>query len=148
MYRVSELLDYKRERNELGLHTVGDGTTALDAARLMNEQRIGSLLVIDQKGTLVGIFTERDMLTRVVAAEASPGGVAVSEVMTSPVLTCEPGTRLEELRQVMRDKRIRHVPVVDNGRLEGMVSIGDLNIAENETLVETIRSLEAYIAGA
>lgn len=148
MYRVSELLGEKKEHGTVGVITVGDGETALEAARIMNEQHIGSLLVLDQAGTLVGIFTERDMLRRVVAAEVDPSSVTVGTIMTNPVLTCEPGTRLEELRKVMREQRIRHLPVVDDGRLIGMVSIGDLNFAETETLVETIRSLESYIAGA
>jgi len=148
MYRVTELLVEKSERGSGGVITVGEQETALEAARIMNEQHIGSLVVLDQAGTLVGIFTERDMLRRVVAAEANPASVSVGDVMTNPVMTCEPGTRLEELRKVMREQRIRHVPVVDDGRLTGMVSIGDLNFAETETLVETIRSLESYIAGA
>ena len=67
--------------------------------------------------------------------------------MTTPVLTCGPGTKLTEARAVMRDKRIRHLPVAEGGRLVGMISIGDLNMADHQTLEETIRHMESYIAG-
>ena len=66
--------------------------------------------------------------------------------MTRGVLTCSPETHLDDLRQLMRQKRIRHVPVLDEGRLVGMVSIGDLNAAEARNLTETIGFLEAYIS--
>lgn len=129
------------------VHTVAPGASALDAAALMNRQRIGSLVVVDD-GTVIGIVTERDILTRVVAAERGPSVTPVVEIMTSPILTCTPATTLNEVRATMREHRVRHVPVMDADQLVGMVSIGDVTFAERETLSETIHYLEAYIASA
>ena len=118
--------------------------TALAAAELMNERHIGSVLVLDE-GRIVGIFTERDLMRRVVAAHRAAESTLLRDVMTSPVACASPRTLLDELRTVMREKRIRHVPVVDNGRLLGLVSIGDLNRAEREVQDETIQYLQQYV---
>lgn len=128
------------------VHSVPITATVLDAARVMNEVRIGAVVVLDE-GVMVGILTERDILTRVVAAEQDPSRTFVPQVMTREVLTCEPETRIGEARHVMRERRVRHLPVVEQGKLLGMLSIGDLNLVENETLVATIRHMEAYISG-
>ena len=128
------------------LFTIDADRSVLDAARLMNEHRIGAVVVTEAEG-VVGILTERDVMTRVVASERDPSSTAVAEVMTERVLTCTPQTPIGEARQVMRRERIRHLPVTENSQLVGMVSIGDLNVVENETLSETIRYMEAYIGG-
>ncbi|MEC9372301.1 MAG: CBS domain-containing protein [Planctomycetota bacterium] len=122
--------------------------SVLEAARVMNEHHIGSLAVVDAQKQLVGIITERDVLTRVVAPERRPGETKVSEVMTHPVLCCGPETPLDEVRALMREKRIRHLPVVEEGSLVGMISIGDLNTAEAKVMTETIRYLERYMYNA
>ena len=141
MHSVAELLKSKGG----AVHTIAPDRTVLEAAREMNQHRIGSLVVVNE-GRVVGIVTERDILTRVVAAEKTPSTTNVSDVMTAQVLVCEPSTGLDELRALMRQRRIRHVPVVADGRLAGMVSIGDLNTAEAQNLTQTISYLEAYIA--
>lgn len=141
MFIVSEVL---REKGST-VHVVSADATVLEASQIMNEHRIGSVVVTDGE-RIEGIFTERDILTRIVAEERAPSKTKVREVMTSRILTCTPATPLEELRQVMREHRVRHIPVVENGKLAGMVSIGDVNAAEEKTLVETISFLEAYIA--
>ncbi|MEO0482632.1 MAG: CBS domain-containing protein [Planctomycetota bacterium] len=158
MYTVAEVL---REKGSSVL-TIGPDATVLDAAHMMNEARVGSLIVATGEARdgeleacirgpavsgLAGILTERDLLMRVLAAERDPKATRVSQVMTSRVLTCQPTTPLEEIRNVMRDERIRHMPVLDGGWIVGMLSIGDLNIAETVTLTHTIETLEAYIAG-
>lgn len=142
MHTVHELLNAKGE----GVYTISPAASALDAARKMNEHKIGSLVVMDG-GEIAGIVTERDIMTRVVAAELSPSRTLVETVMTRDVATCAPSARLEDLKRLMRERRIRHIPVVGEGRIRGMVSIGDLNAAETRTLTETIGFLEAYIAG-
>ncbi len=119
--------------------------TVLEAAQLMNDRHIGSVLVIDQD-RLVGIFTERDVLRRIVAEERSAATTQLHDVMTRQVACATPHTRLDEIRAVMRRKRIRHMPVVKGKRVAGMISIGDLNKAEREVQVETIRYLEQYIS--
>ncbi len=125
--------------------SLGPGATVLEAALLMNERGIGSVIVID-KDRLAGIFTERDVLRRVVAEQRDPATTKLADVMTSPVACAAPHTTLDEIRQVMRERRIRHVPVVNAKRVLGMISIGDLNKAEREVQVETIRYLEQYIS--
>ena len=142
MHRVADVLRSKGG----AVHTTTPEATALAAARKMNDHHIGSL-VVKEGERLAGIVTERDMLTRIVAGERPPSATRVEHIMTRGVLTCSPETHLDDLRQLMRQKRIRHVPVLDEGRLVGMVSIGDLNAAEARNLTETIGFLEAYIAG-
>jgi CBS domain-containing protein len=127
MARVRDVLSRKAR----SLHTVESGASVLEAARVMNDHKIGSVVVV-HGGRMVGILTERDILTRVVARQ---------------VLTCRPDTTLNEARLVMRERRIRHLPVLEGDRVVGMLSLGDLNNAEHDTLVETIQIMEAYIAG-
>ena len=119
--------------------------TVLEAAQLMNRRRIGSVLVINE-GRLAGIFTERDVLTRIVAEQRDPSATPLGEVMTSPVACAAPHTTLDEIRKVMRDCRIRHIPVAEGERVAGMISIGDLNKAQYDVQAETIRYLEQYIS--
>ena len=119
--------------------------SVLDAAQLMNERHIGSVLVIDQK-RLVGIFTERDVLRRIVAEERPPAATVLSEVMTRQVAFAAPHTTLDEIRKVMRDRRIRHMPVLEKKQVVGMISIGDLNKADHDGQAETIRYLEQYMS--
>lgn len=129
------------------LISIGPGATVLDAAILMNEHHIGCVVVMDGEQT-VGVFTERDMLQRVVVPRQDPGHTFVREVMTTELLCCEPDTPLEEARAVMKNRRIRHLPVVDqNRRLIGLVSIGDLNAYNANTSERTIHVLEQYIYG-
>ncbi len=131
------------------LATLPPEATVLDAAKLMNTRHIGSVLVVNGK-TLVGIFTERDVMRRVVAKHRDPEKTELAAVMTKQVACASPDTTLDELRKVMRDKHIRHVPVVDDHdqSLLGMISIGDLNQARIEVQIETIRYLEQYMSVA
>ena len=141
MHSVSELL-----RSKGGdVYTIASERSVLEAAREMNVHRVGSLVVLDG-GRIVGIITERDIMIRIVAAERPPAATTVEDAMTANVLVCQRSTSLDELRSTMRQRRIRHVPVVEEGQLIGMVSIGDLNAAETRVLTETIRYLEAYIS--
>ncbi len=121
--------------------------TVLEAARLMNDRHIGSVLVIE-KNRLVGIFTERDVLRRIVAEERPASATALKDVMTRQVACAAPHTTLDEIRHVMREKRIRHLPVLDGHTVVGMISIGDLNKAEHDGQEETIRYLEQYMSVA
>lgn len=128
------------------VHSVEEHATVLDAAQIMNDHKIGSVVVM-KNGRMSGILTERDILTRIVAKRQDPETTRVAQVMTREVLTARPSMSANEARGVMREKRIRHLPVVQGDRVLGMVSIGDLNQAEHGVLVETIQSLEVYIAG-
>lgn len=142
MYQVSELIVQKG----CAVATIALRATVLEAAQAMNDRKIGSLIVIDDN-RVVGIITERDILTRIVAVERSPSRTRVEEVMTPNPISCVPETPLEELRSLMHERRVRHIPVLDRGRLAGMVSIGDLNAAEAKDMTQTIGYLKAYIAG-
>ncbi len=121
--------------------------TVLEAARLMNERHIGSVLVTDRK-RLLGIFTERDVLRRVVAEQRDPAATALADVMTRQVAFAAPHTTLDEIRRVMRERHIRHMPVLDRRRIVGMISIGDLNKADHDGQAETIKYLEQYMSVA
>ena len=127
--------------------SVGPGATVLEAALLMNEHRIGSLVVLEA-GRLVGVFTERDVLRRVVAEARNPADTRVADVMTTEVVCCWPETTLEEAAGVMKNRRIRHLPVLDrDGRLLGLVSIGDLNAHQAHDQEQHIHLLNEYLYG-
>jgi CBS domain-containing protein len=127
--------------------SIGPDATVLSAALLMNEHKIGGLVVL-QEAQLVGMITERDLLKHVVAECRDPARTLVKEVMTTEVICCRPHTTLEEARGVMKNRRIRHLPVVDEGRrLDGLISIGDLNAFEAHDHEVTIHVLEEYIHG-
>jgi len=140
MPTVSHLLRTKEARVE----TIEPGVSVLDAANRMNIHHIGSLVVVEGAEP-VGIITERDILTRLVARQRDPSSTLVSEIMTERMIFCSPATTSDEVRRIMRDKRIRHMPVIDEGELVGMVSIGDLNQVEMADLSVTVQNLEAYI---
>ena len=126
--------------------TVRPDANVFDAASRMNEHHIGSLVVTGRDGGVIGIFTERDVLKRVVAAGRDPRETSVASVMTSEVVVCDPETRVDELRATMRARRIRHIPVVSrDGTLVGMISIGDLNAHEAQELEQTIHYIERYM---
>ena len=126
--------------------TIGVADSALTAATLMNERGIGGLIVLDA-GRVAGMFTERDILRRVVAMKRDPAATPVREVMTTPVAFCRRETTLGECRAVMTEKRIRHLPVVDDQGVCGIVTIGDLMAHEVTDHEATIQYLNEYIFG-
>jgi len=124
--------------------SIAPDQTALDAARVMDEKTIGATVVVDGE-QVVGIFTERDLMRRVVVKQLDPADVKIRDVMTGKVYCCTSKTSSDAVRNLMREKRIRHVPVVDEGRLMGVLSIGDLNIAKEKVQEETILFLEQFM---
>jgi CBS domain-containing protein len=127
--------------------TIGPGATVLEAALVMNEHKIGSLVVV-REGQIVGMFTERDVLQRVVGEQREPGRTLVGEVMTTEVACCTLETKIDEARGAMKNRRIRHLPLLDdNGRLQGLISIGDLNAYEASNQEQTIYLLQEYMYG-
>ena len=120
--------------------TISPEATALDAADLMNERRIGALCVVEGE-TLVGVFTERDLLNRVVSGKRDPAKTKVAEVLTSSVITCGPRGTIEDCATVMSHKRVRHLPVMEGTKLVGIVSTGDLmalQVAEKQAFIEDL----------
>jgi CBS domain-containing protein len=143
MAQVRELLERKGGR----VLTIGPAATVLQAATLMNEHRVGALVVVED-GRVVGMFSERDVLRRVVGERRNPEATQVGEVMTAAVVCCAPETDVDEARGVMRDRRIRHLPVADaDGRLLGLISIGDLNALVQADHEQTVFLLTEYIQG-
>ncbi len=142
MPKVSDILN----RKGFDVVTVTPKQMAMDAVNLMNEHRIGAVVVVDGKEA-VGIFTERDLLRRIVAKGVKAEGIPVGKVMSTPIAYCTPETDIAECRLAMTQKRIRHLPVIDQGKLAGLVSIGDVmawEISEHQT---TIQYLNEYISG-
>lgn len=126
--------------------TIGAADSALTAATLMNERGIGGLVVLEG-GRVAGMFTERDILRRIVAMRRDPAATPVRDVMTTPVAYCRRETTLDECRAVMTEKRIRHLPVIDETGVCGIVTIGDLMAHEVTDQEATIQYLNEYIFG-
>lgn len=119
-----------------------------EAAHLMNTHGVGAL-VVQSDARIVGIFTERDVLRRVVAESRDPGLTKVEHVMTREVATLGPDAELDDVRATFMNRRIRHLPVVDDdGRLLGMVSIGDVNAWTLDGQALEIHYLHEYITGS
>ena len=129
------------------VHCIEPGVTVLDAIHKMNQHKLGAL-VVKTGDQVVGMFTERDVLRRVLGEGRNAAEVKVGQVMTQEVICCSPEMDLDEVGAIMKEKRIRHLPVCDGeGKLHGMISIGDLN-AFNVTQQEAqIHFLNDYIYG-
>jgi CBS domain-containing protein len=120
--------------------------TVFDALQLMAEKEVGALVVVDGPNP-VGIISERDYARKIVLYGRSSPTTLVKEIMTSPIVYTHPNQPIEECMAIMTDRRIRHLPVMEEGKLAGIVSIGDLVktiIAEQKF---TIEQLERYITG-
>lgn len=113
------------DRKGRNVFSVTSTTSVADAVAEMNRHRVGSVLIIDG-GRLMGIFTERDVLRRVVGEGIDPKRARVGEVMTSGVMTIAPEATIEETMVLFTEKRFRHLPVVDQGKIVGTISIGDV----------------------
>lgn len=157
MNTVAQLLANKEHWNEGDhgharierVHTINQASTILDAAKLMNEHHIGSLVVTDSLNKIAGIITERDILTRIVTAQLDPATTPVAAAMTKEVIHCTPDSTLNEVRHLMTDCKIRHIPVIDHSKdptpLAGIISIGDLNAATNKDLTIEVKTMRQYI---
>jgi CBS domain-containing protein len=129
------------------IHSTSPGATVLEATQKMNQHKLGALLVM-QNGLVSGIFTERDVLRRVVAEEKSPATTRVSDVMTKDVICCQSEDDLDEISALMLQRKIRHVPVcAKDGSIMGMISIGDLNAFHASHQEAHINFLSEYIYG-
>jgi len=142
MPKAQSILD----RKGTGVATIDRDKTVLAAAVLMNQQRIGAVVVTSGEH-VVGIFTERDILNRVVAAGKDPAATPVGAVMTAPMACCRRDTRLVECKTTMTIKRIRHLPVVEDGKLYGIISVGDILACEVAEQQSTIEYLHEYLYG-
>jgi CBS domain-containing protein len=139
---ISAILDRKGST----VFSIPPSATIAEAVAEMNRHRVGSVLVLDN-GRLVGIFTERDVLRRVVGAGLDPKTSLVAEVMSAGVLTITREATMEETMNIFTEKRCRHLPVVEEGRLLGTVSIGDITRWMAEQHRAEAEQLKNYIAG-
>ncbi len=127
------------------IHCISLDATILEATKKMNRHRIGSLMVTDGD-RIVGILSERDILTRVVAEEKNPRQVKVADAMTSDVVVVSPETSIDDASSIMQTRRVRHLPVCDaQGRLLGLISIGDINARHASDQEVTIMHLHEYL---
>lgn len=140
---ISTILDQKGS----AVHSIQPNASVLDAVHEMNNKRVGALLVVEDDKP-VGIFTERDVLMRVVGERRDPAKTAVADVMTANLITIKPTVTVEEAMRIITGKRRRHLPVVEHDKLRGLISIGDLTrwiVREKESYVDNLLD---YIQGS
>jgi CBS domain-containing protein len=142
MKLVKHLLDAK------GRHivSIAPDASVFDAIKLMADKMVGSLIVID-KEKLLGIVTERDYARKVILKGRSSDNCKVSEIMSTDVVTASSSESVNECMEVMTERRIRHLPVVEDNKVIGIISIGDLVQAIISDQQEEIEQLESYISG-
>jgi CBS domain-containing protein len=140
---VAHILKSKPEQT---VYTITPAASVFDAVKMMAEKSIGALLVTEGE-KVVGIITERDYARKIVLMARSSKETPVSDAMTSPVMYVRPDQTSEECMVLMTENRLRHLPVMDSGKLIGLISIGDLvkDIISEQKFI--IQQLEHYIAG-
>lgn len=134
------------ERKGGCVRTVPTTVTVLEAVQEMNRHKIGSVLVMNGH-RLAGIFTERDVLLRVVGAELDPMVTPITKVMTTNVLTITPDTTVQQVMDLFAERRCRHLPVVKDGQVTGLISIGDVSRWVANMHRAEAESLRQYISG-
>ena len=145
MKTAAQLVRLKSVQNQQ-VHSIAPEQTVLEALRIMAEKNVGALPVIED-GQVVGVFSERDYARKMVLQGRSSVGTPVRTIMSAPVITADSQQSTDRCMEVMTDSHLRHLPVLDNGQLIGLLSIGDL---VKEAIVEQadlIRQLEHYIRG-
>jgi len=144
MKTVEQILRTKSQHQTV--YTIGPDDSVLDALKMLAEKNVGALPVVEGD-QVVGIVSERDYARKLVLKGRSSAATPVREIMSAPVVTVEPKQKLDFCMNLMTDRHLRHLPVVDNGKLLGLLSIGDL---VKETITEQaslIQQLEQYIRG-
>ncbi len=142
MNKVRQLLKAKGEQ----VWSISRESSVQDSLRLMAEKNIGSLVVIDN-GEVVGIFTERDYARKVGLDRINSVDTLIEDVMTKVLITVDPNKTVKECMVLMTDNHIRHLPVMDNGQLVGMISVGDVVKDMIEELEFHVEQLTGYITG-
>lgn len=143
MTTVAQVLKTK----EAHVYTIAPNASVRSAIKLMAEKNIGALIVINEQNKVVGIISERDYTHKVVLKDRSSLTTTVDQIMTSNVLTVTRSMKVEECLQMMTDGHLRHLPVVEDEKLLGMVAIGDLVKAAMEDQRLLIQQLQHYISG-
>ena len=151
MMTVKELL--ARKGGEV--HCVRPDATVYEALELMADRNIGAVMVVDETGEIQGLFSERDYARKNIIKGRSTHGTRVKEIMTKRVLYVQPEATILDCMNLMTEKRVRHLPVLENGKLTGVVSIGDVVkdlLTHQENVISQqafqISQLERYISGS
>ena len=144
MKTVEQILKTKSQHQTV--YTIGPDDSVLDALKLLAEKNVGALPVVEG-GQVVGIVSERDYARKLVLKGRSSAATPVREIMSAPVVTVEPKQKLDFCMNLMTDRHLRHLPVVDNGRLLGLLSIGDLVKETIDEQASLIKQMEQYIRG-
>jgi len=142
MRQVKHLLELKGN----AVYTIAPDAPVLDAIRAMAERGIGALLVMRNE-ELIGIVSERDYARKVILKGRSSKDTPVAEIMTPSPISVDPASTVDECMRLCTDQRVRHLPVMDKGRVVGVVSIGDLVKAVIDDQAAEIDQLQRYIAG-
>jgi CBS domain-containing protein len=127
--------------------TLPETSSALDAAREMSRNKVGAILVVDASGRPRGIFTERDLMTRIVVEGHDPAGARLGEVMTRELYTSPPERKVAEVCRELQQRHIRHLPVVKDEQVIGMLSLRDLLRADLEQASQELSETQRYIRG-
>lgn len=127
------------------VETISDTTTLLDAAKVLDQKRIGAIVAVDDAGELCGVLSERDIVRRFARNADKTVDMTVAQAMTRGVITAAPSEDVDTCLGRMTDRRIRHLPVVDNGKLIGIISIGDLVKYKIDSVLAEAEAMEAYI---
>jgi CBS domain-containing protein len=143
---VMELVRHLLERKPVGVISIRPDAPVLDAIRLMAEHGTGSVLVM-RGSTLVGIVSERDYARKVVLKGRASASTPVADIMSTPVVTVGPDETVQRCMQLMTERRFRHLAVIEDGRVSGVISIGDLVKAMLELQKLEIAQLQQYISG-
>ena len=143
MTNVAQVLHEKREHT---VYTISPDATVLEAITLMADKGIGALVVVENDA-VAGILSERYYMRKITLMERSSDNTLVSEIMTAKVFTVDKSFSVEDCLQLMTDRHLRHLPVVENGKLQGLISIGDLVKAAMEDQRQLIVQLKQYISG-
>ena len=141
MLKVADILTTKGKN----VYSVTPDTSVYEALTIMGQKNIGALMVI-QGDELKGIFSERDYARKVVLVNRNSRETLISEIMTSNVITVSPTDSIDHCMELMSGKKIRHLPVADNGKVAGLISISDVVTAIIESQKETISYLHNYIS--
>jgi len=142
MLRVRQLLTTKGH----DVWSIDAEEPVLEAIQIMADRRVGALPVL-RGGELAGIISERDYARKVILLGRSSAETPVWQIMSSPAITVTPEETVQRCMEIMTERRIRHLPVVDSGRMVGMISIGDCVRAVIEDQKDTIQQLERFISG-
>ena len=134
------------ERKGSAVHSLPPSASVLEAVQLMNKSQVSSVLIVDN-GRLAGIFTERDVLRRVVGSGLDPKTTLLSNVMTAGLTSITPATSIEEAHAIFSSRHCRHLPVLDGDRIAGLISVGDISRWLSDTNRAEAESLKSYISG-